>query len=194
MAALLLVTVCAGAGALVAAQWGARETVLVLARPVDAGSVLAREDLTTVGIAVDTGLDAVPAAASGTVVGQAVAYAVPAGTLLTRGLLGAAQSPPAGRAVVAVVVSPGQWPPSLARGARVAVQASPTSSPTASTVSGTAPSMPGSAWTAVVVDVNAREGDKTVLSLLLAEREARAVAAVPVGQLSVVHLAHGGGR
>lgn len=173
----LLVVACAVGGVLVATRLGDRVVVLALARPVAVGQVVAVADVRQVSVSADSGLDLVPAADAASVVGQSAAFALPAGALVTRSMVGAARVPAAGMAVVAVGLKPGAFPPELAVGATVAVL---------TTVA------PEKSWTAVVTGVSARESEQvTVVSLQLSEQDARAVAVVPAGQVSLVTV---GGR
>lgn len=190
----LLVVVCALGAVVAAGRLGDRLAVLALAHPVAAGHLLAIGDVRAVEVAADAGLDLVPAAASETVLGRPIGYALPAGALLTRAVLGPAQVPVAGDAVAAVGLRPGQFPPDLQSGARVAVLVAAGTDQAATSGSGGGPAA-GSSWTGVVVGVepNAGSGDQvTVVSLRLPEADARAVAAAPAGRLALVVLGGGG--
>ena len=186
---VLLVAVCSAGGVFAGMQLGDRESVVALARAVAVGQLLEAQDLKQVSMAVDTGLDVLPASAASTVVGQPMAFSLPAGSLVTRSVLGVAQMPAPGNGVAAVGLKPGQFPPDLAPGTTVAVLATPGQSPAVGTPLGQT-----SSWTAVVAGVAARETEQiTVVSLQLAESDARALASAPAGQLSLVAIA-GGGR
>jgi len=190
LAGVLLVLLCAG-GAVVAAQaLGDREPVLALAAPAAAGHVLTAGDVRTVDLAAGSGVDLVPAGSASAVVGRPVAFSLPAGSLLTWAVLGPAQVPAAGEAVAAVGVRPGQFPPDVQAGARVAVLVS---AATSDTGAGNTGAGVGMSWTGVVVGVTGGGGEQTaVVSVRMGEADARAVAAAPAGRLSVVVL--GGGR
>ncbi|QNP74975.1 flagellar biosynthesis protein FlgA [Streptomyces roseirectus] len=177
---VLLVVGCSAGGVVVAAQVGEQEGVLVLARPVSVGQVLSDREVREVGLSAGRGLDLIPAGSRSAAVGRPVAYTLPAGTLLTRDVLGPARVPPTGQAVVAVGVKAGRFPPGVQPGNRVTVVATP------DTESGT--SQAGvSAWEATVTGVHADAADQSaVLSLLMAEADARLVAALPDGRISVV--------
>ncbi|MEV6831238.1 hypothetical protein [Amycolatopsis sp. NPDC051102] len=186
---VLLVAVCAAGGVFAGMQLGDRESVVALARAVAVGQLLEVQDLKQVSMAVDTGLDVLPASAASTVVGRPVAFSLPVGSLVTRAVLGVPQIPAPGKGVAAVGLKPGQFPPDLAPGTTVAVLATPGQSPAVGTPLGQT-----SSWTAVVAAVAARETEQiTVVSLQLAESDARALASAPAGQLSLVAIA-GGGR
>jgi hypothetical protein len=165
---------------------GHRHSVLALARAVTVGQVLTDSDVRQVEVSVDADVATIPGSQLSSVVGQTVGASLPAGALLTRAELGASGVPAQGQAVIAVLVKPGQFPPSLAAGAHVLLVAAPPgtggTSPTAqSGQSGQAP------WSATVVDVQVLDNEQgTVASLQLAQAAARQVAALPAGQLSVV--------
>ncbi|WIV57875.1 SAF domain-containing protein [Amycolatopsis nalaikhensis] len=186
---VLLVVACSAGGVLAGMQLGDRESVLALARPVAVGQVLSAQDLKQVSMAADSGMDVVPASAASTVVGQPVAFSLPAGALVTRSVLGAPQVPAQGQAIAAVGLKSGQFPPDLTPGTRVLVLTTPPQGATTGTPSGQT-----SVWTAVVTGISARETEQTtVVSLQLSESDARALASAPAGQLSVVAIS-GGGR
>ncbi|GLZ30880.1 hypothetical protein Lesp02_30690 [Lentzea sp. NBRC 105346] len=171
-------------------QLGDRESVLALARPVAVGQVLTAQDLKQVSMATDSGMDVMPASATSTVVGQPVAFSLPAGALVTRSVLGAPQIPKQGKAVAAVGLKPGQFPPDLSPGTTVAVLTT-SGQGTTGTSTGSGQT---SSWTAVVTGIAMRDTEQiTVVSLQLSESDARALASAPSGQLSLVAIA-GGGR
>lgn len=186
---VLLVVVCAAGGVFAGMQLGDRESVLALARPVAVGQILTAQDLKQVSMATDSGMDVMPASSASTVVGQPVAFSLPAGSLVTRSVLGSPQIPLQGKAIAAVGLKPGQFPPDLAPGTTVAVLTTPGQGTTTGTSNGQT-----SSWTAVVTGIATRETEQTtVVSLQLSESDARALASAPAGQLSLVAIA-GGGR
>jgi hypothetical protein len=97
-------------GWLVAAKSAGREPVLVTARPVPVGHVLAAADVRSVDLAGAAGLGPFTLADTAQVLGRPVAVPLPAGALLTAGLLGPAGWPPPGQAAVSVLVKPGSGP------------------------------------------------------------------------------------
>jgi len=117
---VVLVVGCAVAGLVADARVGSREPVLVLARPVTVGHVLAAEDVREVRISAD-GVDTLGAGDRDSVLGKPVAYSLPAGTVLSRAAVGAAQVPPPGEAIAAVALKAGQFPTGLSPGSRVTV-------------------------------------------------------------------------
>lgn len=190
----VLVVVCAAGAVLAASQFAGRETILVLARPVTVGHYLSTQDLRQTSVSVDSGLDVLPATAESTVVGEPVAYNLPAGAVLTSAALGRAQVPAAGQAETAVALKAGQFPPDLAPGARVAVLVTPAATgSTSGSVSGGSGSS-GSSWTATVTGIEpSTQGDtSTVVSLQLPEATALQVAAASASGISLVVLSGGG--
>jgi hypothetical protein len=95
--------------------------VLAVARAVPAGAVLTAGDLTVVQLRPAAGVATVPASRRGELAGQPAAVPLAAGQLLAPGDLGPGRFPPAGKAVVALPLAAGAWPPALQPGARVAV-------------------------------------------------------------------------
>jgi hypothetical protein len=187
---VLLVLVCAGGGVVAAQALGGRMSVLALARPVAAGHALSAGDVRAVEMASGSGVDLIPAVSVSTVVGRPVAFTLPAGSLLTRAVLGPAQVPAAGEAVAAVGLKPGQFPPDVQAGARVTVVVSAGTDAGAAGGGGLAA---GTSWTGVVVGVTGGGGEQTtVVSVRMSEADARAVAAAPAGRLTVVVLGGGG--
>ncbi|KPM57681.1 flagellar basal body P-ring biosynthesis protein FlgA [Frankia sp. R43] len=186
---VVLVIGCATAGLLAGARVGSREPVLVLARPVAVGHVLAAADVREAQISAD-GLDTIPAGSRDTVLGRPVAYSLPAGTVLSRAAVGAAQVPPRGEAIAAVALKAGQFPTGLSAGSRVTVVVAPATS----AVSTTGSADVARSWPATVVAVVATDTDQTtVVSLQLTEADAHALAAAPAGQIGVVTINGTGG-
>ncbi|MCI3928833.1 SAF domain-containing protein [Streptomyces sp. AN091965] len=186
---MLLVLGCATGGVLLTLHLDDSEPVLVLGKPVAAGQELTAADLREAGIPRGSGLDAVAADESGAVVGRQVAYSLPAGTLLTKNALGSSKVPPAGRAVAAVGLKPGQFPTGLQAGHHAVVVAAADEHATGSPASFT------KSWTAVVTEVRADNDDQvTVVTFELAEGQARELAAAQEGTLRVVIVRGGGER
>lgn len=187
---VVLVVGCAIGGIVVGQQLGHRESVLVLARSVATGQVLSAQDLREASVSVEAGITVISVGDEPMVLGRQVAFALPAGAVLTRELIGTPQVPPPGQAVAAVGLKAGQFPPALAPGTRVAVLVAAGSTATA----GGFASMSASSWTATVTDVQRQPTDQiTVVSVQLSERDACQLASTPTGQISVVAL-NGGGR
>ncbi|WP_245887541.1 hypothetical protein [Umezawaea tangerina] len=171
---------------------GDRVPVLALARAVQVGHVVTLQDLRQVAVAVDQGVAVVDAEQTSTVVGRPMATSLSAGTLLTPDAVGSAAIPPGGQAIAALALKTGQFPPEIGAGARVFVVAvaGPTSTATSAPADGG-----GAVWPAVVTSVTAPASEQiTVVSVQLTEPEARQVAAIPAGRLSIVLLPTAGGR
>lgn len=178
---LMLVPACGVGGAVLATELGDRDSVLALARPVAAGQVLAAQDLRQVALAAGSELDVIVASAASTVVGQPLAFSLPQGSLVTRSVLGAPQVPEQGKAIAAVALKAGQFPPDLSPGTTVAVLLTP----------GQGEATPKS-WTAVVLGVSGRANEQTaVVSLRMSESDGRALSSAPAGQLSLLAIAGG---
>ncbi len=189
---VLLVVVCAAGAVITVLQVGQREPMLSLARPVSVGHVLTPQDLRQVPLSADSGTDVIPANQAQSVVGQPVAFSLPAGTLLSRSALGQPQVPPPGQGVVAVAVKPGQFPPDVAAGTTVSVIVVPGNGTSTGTGSASSTAS-GGPWSAVVTSVSPQGSDQsTVVSLQLPTASARQVAAIPSGQLSLVAVPAGG--
>jgi hypothetical protein len=182
---VLLLVVCSVGGVVAGMHVGDRESVLALVRQVAVGQILTAQDLHQVRVPADSGMDVIPASAASAVVGQPVAFSLPAGVLVTRSMLGTPLVPGPGKATAAVGLKAGQFPPDVAPGTRVLVLTTPQQG-----VQNGKTSM----WTAVVTGIAARETEQTtVVSLQLSESDARELASAPAGQLSVVAIS-GGGR
>jgi hypothetical protein len=189
---VLLVLACTVGGVVWSLAAGDRQRVLALTRPVPVGRLLSTADLREVSIAADPAMSTMAASQASTVIGRALATSLPAGSLLTPDVLGAALVPSAGQAIIALALKPGMFPPELTPGALVAVVFVPSSATGPS--SAYAPPGTSATWQAIVTGVTARADDQiTVVSLQLPEAAARQVAAVPAGQLSVMVLP-GSGR
>jgi Flp pilus assembly protein CpaB len=116
---LLLVMACALGFGTILTQVGQQHQVLVLAHPVDVGDDLTASDLGLATVSTGTsGIAFITASKESTVIGRPAAVAMPAGAPLIAADLGSIP-PPVGQAVVAVLIKPGDAPPSLAPGAAV---------------------------------------------------------------------------
>lgn len=159
-----------------------RQAVLVVARPVAAGQVIAAADL-AVAEASLSGADALPASERAEVVGKTAAVGLAPGAVLAPSQLGARSGLGRGEAVVGVAVKAGQAPVGLRAGTRVRVVDTGGNAgvPPAAVVSSSA----------VVTDVETSEtGSGTVVaSLRVPEGDAVAVAAAgAAGRASLVVL------
>ncbi|AIG80516.1 Hypothetical protein AJAP_38660 [Amycolatopsis japonica] len=191
VAGVLLVVLCVGGAVWWMTSTQDRVPVLALAKPVPLGHVLTPADLRSIDVFAAPGVALIPADRAASVLGRPMATSLGAGTLLTPDAVGAAAIPAVGRAVVAVVVKPGQAPPELAAGAPVTVVV------TAATAAGTSATgqAPGTSWRATVVGVTPAGTDQTtVVSLEIDTTAASQLAQVPAGQLALVMQPAGGER
>lgn len=184
----LLVVACALGFAVTAARLDHRSPVLALARAVAVGQILAAGDLRAAPVSAGVGVDSIPASASDSVIGRAMAVSLPAGALLTRAELGTASIPSAGDALAALALKPGQFPPDLTAGAHVRLLAAAATSQQASP----SVAVPVSGWAATVTGVQPSSGGQgSVVTVLLAQADAVRVAALGSGQVSLVVVAGG---
>ncbi|MFA1549914.1 SAF domain-containing protein [Actinomadura chokoriensis] len=95
---------------------GDRVSVVRVARDVALGHKITQADLDRVRVAVVPGVTVIPGHQLQQVVGQRAAVGLRQGTLLAASQLTTGQSPPAGRALVAVPLKAGAMPPGLAAG------------------------------------------------------------------------------
>ncbi|MDX8053795.1 hypothetical protein SK571_30880 [Lentzea sp. BCCO 10_0798] len=189
---LLLPGLCAGAFLWISLATDDQRPVLALAREVTVGHVVVEQDLRRVKVAVDAGVLVVDAGQAAGVVGKTMSVSLPAGALLTPHAVDSSAVPVAGQAIVSLALKSGQFPTEVGSGARVTVVI------VSSGTSGPAPRIPsaegGGTWSGVVTSVATPPNEQvTVVSVQLTEDAAGQVAAVPVGQLSLVLVA-GGGR
>ncbi|MEV6905975.1 hypothetical protein [Amycolatopsis sp. NPDC051071] len=191
VAGMLLVVLCVGGAVWWTTSAQDRVPVLVLAKPALLGHVLTPADLRSIDVSAAPGVSLVPADQAASVLGRPMATSLGAGALLTLDAVGTAAIPGTGRAVVGVVVKPGQAPPELAAGASVTVVV------TAATAAGSSATgqAPGTSWRATVVGVAPAGTDQaTVVSLDLDTAGASQLAQVPAGQLALVMQPAGGER
>lgn len=85
-------------------------SVLVMAKTVQAGEVIEREDLTAAALPDDTNLPNIASTASDSVIGQRAATDLPRGAVLNESSTVAEVVPAADRAVVGVLLTPAQMP------------------------------------------------------------------------------------
>ncbi|QYN26556.1 hypothetical protein K1T34_47770 [Amycolatopsis sp. DSM 110486] len=190
VAGVLLVVVCVGGSLWWAGNNAHREPVLAVARPVALGHVLVPTDLRSVDVSPAAGVMVIPAGQASSVVGRPMATSLGSGALLTPDAVGAAAIP-VGRAVVAVGLEPGQFPPELAAGAAVAVVVTAAGTPGA----GDQATAPGTSWLATILGVAPAGADSScVVSLELDTASAAQLAQASAAQLALVLQPAGGGR
>ena len=188
IAGVLVVAVCAfGFGQLYLRTTGLRP-VLAIADNVAAGQVLRASDLRIVDAAADDGISLMPDSAEGTVVGQPASHDLIAGSLLTQGDVASTSNLAPGQSVVAIACKPGQYPPTLSPGDRVAVV--DTGSGAGALQGATAPSV-----MATVVAVDVPQGpapDGAIVSIRLPSFDAASVASTAAaGEVALVLQAPG---
>jgi hypothetical protein len=116
--------VCLSVAAFVSLYASARHTtpVLVAARTIPQGQVVAAADLRAADVAVPGGVGVVPAAGAQAVVGRRSVVTVPVGALLSPSDLATGPGLPSGQAVVGVALKDGEFPPAgVAPGRQVMV-------------------------------------------------------------------------
>ncbi len=120
LAVLLILGGALAAGFLVL-QSGQRVTAIEISAPVGAGQRIPLSAMQPVQIASGTGLDYVPWDEASQVTRFFTVSAIPAGTLLTRGMVAATGASVAGKAVLGLALKDGQLPRGLQDGDRVAI-------------------------------------------------------------------------
>lgn len=192
---VLLVVVCALAFFVGSLRASGRVPVLVLARDVDAGQVLTSQDLRVALVAAEAQVGSVPATQATGLVGARMAVPRPAGALLARTDVGPARFPAPGKAVVAVALKAGQFPPDLTPGTSVAalVTSPPGATGTGGVAAGRTPGRVSRATTptwvdAVVVSLAADTSGTTVVALLMDENAATAVGGAQPGTVALLQL------
>ncbi|WP_425838336.1 hypothetical protein [Streptomyces fractus] len=167
---------------IVGTRLGDSKAVLALARPVAVGHELRARDLREISITADSDLPSLSAGSRSRVEGRPVAYSLPAGALLTEAVVGeAARVPPPGKAIAAVGLKAGQFPPGLQPGNRVTVvMTSRASGDTASTAAS------ATSWRATVMAVETPPNEQTtVASLQMDGGAARQLATAGEGEVAV---------
>jgi hypothetical protein len=191
---VLLVVVCAAVFAAGWLQAGNRQPVLALARPVTAGQMIAAADLQVVRVSASGPVSLLPASQEAAVVGRTAAAALPAGSLLTSGEVGAAPLGK-GQAFLGVAVKPGQYPPDLSAGQTVDVLATPSgSSSGASGSGGGASSAALPTGQAVVLSVSPQDNQGQAVVELEVSKDAmpQVAAAAASGQITLATVGPGG--
>ncbi|MEO3810772.1 SAF domain-containing protein [Sphaerisporangium sp. B11E5] len=119
----ILVMGCAFVSAAVTLRVDGPTEAIAVQRDLPAGHTLAAADLRFVKASTDAELIAAGRAAS--VIGRTLTVPMVAGALLVDRNVGEPAYPMPGQAIIGVAVKPGQYPPELAAGDRVAVVAVP---------------------------------------------------------------------
>jgi hypothetical protein len=122
--ALLAVLVTLGSALAFVVLWmnaGDREPVIALARDVQAGQVIAADDITTVRVSVDPGVRAVSSSARDEVIGQPASVDLLAGTLLVPEAVGNTEGLERNTGVAAIALPESLVPAGLERGDQVGI-------------------------------------------------------------------------
>ena len=185
MALVGLACVVVGAVVFLAAHVGLdrRESVLVVARPVASGQVIAANDLVVAQVSLSSGARSVPSSRRAQVVGKTATVGLVPGAVLAPAQLGTASALQPGEAVVGVALKAGQSPRGVRPGTRVQV--------VDTAGSGTAPAPAVVSSLAVVVDAGLAQAGSgvSVVSLRVPVDDALGVAAAgAAGRASLVVL------
>lgn len=186
---VVLVAACALGFLVTSVSLGARSAMLALSSTVKAGQVITAGDLRSVQVAAGAGVAVIPASEQSSVLGRTAAVTLTAGSLLTRGELGASTVPGTGGAVVSVLVKFGAYPVDLAPGARVAVA---TGTTTASGAGGAVPLSGDPQATVLAVTASSTGDGSAAVELQTDSASAGLIAAIPPGQGQLITIAAGG--
>jgi SAF domain len=114
------------AGALILTSASQRESVVAVSASIPAGATITRNDLTTVSVAVGSGVKTIPARHLTEVTGLVAAATLETGTLLAPDEITPALPPAAGQQLVTIALRPSQMPASgLSPGDQVLVISTP---------------------------------------------------------------------
>lgn len=149
---LFLVLVAALAMAKLAQGWSSTTSVIAVARPVQQGHVLEAGDLKVVDVRLDGRAASIGARDESGVIGQTATVALFPDDLLSRSQLGRTTRLQPGEVLDPVLLKPGQFPPNLRAGDRVAVIVAP--APGAAAAAASPSRTPASPPTATVVSVD----------------------------------------
>lgn len=184
-----LIAACALGGLLTSVSLGSRGSVLALSATVRAGQVITAADLRSVQVSAGSGVTLIPAAESGSVIGQAAAVTVESGSLLTRADLGTSTVPGAGQAVLTVLVKFGSYSVDLSAGARVAVATGPASG--SSTAGAGQPLSSDPQATVVSVTASSTSDGSVAVELSTDTASASQIAAIPAGLAQLITVSAG---
>ncbi len=186
MLGVVLVVFCAVGVAAFTASLGHRQSVLVVIRPISAGTVIQDADLGEARLARDPAVRSVAASRRREVVGQVAGVNLFPGTLLAPADLGAGPQADATHAVAGLALKAGQWPAGLRALDTVTV------------IAASSDSSAGAAASVVLVDsaqvtsISASgDGQTTLVSVLVPRSSAPDVASGAArGQISLVLVGH----
>lgn len=184
-----LIAACALGALLTSVSLGSRDAVLALSSTVRAGQVITAADLRSVQVSAGSGVTLVPAAESGSVIGQSAAVTVESGSLLTRADLGTSTVPSAGQAVLTVLVKFGSYSVDLSAGAHVAVATGPASG---STSAGAGQPLDTDPQATVISVTSSSTSDGSVaVEMSTDTTSASQIAAIPAGQAQLISVSAG---
>jgi SAF domain len=160
-----------------------KRQVLAVTTSVAAGQPLSAADVVAVAVDAEAGIPLVPASELASVVGRTAAVPLVRGQLLAPRLLGPAAFPPAGQAVIAVDVKPGQAPAGLQPGSAVLVLTAPAADASGASASAGAATVSA---TVIAVDEAADGSGDLVVSLLMSRSDAVALGGTATSSVSLV--------
>ena len=182
---MLLIVGCTVAIAWLFTVVGDRTAVLVAGRDIAAGQVISEQDLAEAQIS-GSGLSAVPVSGREVIVGRVARGPVPAGALLSSGMVAQDPLPGPGQVAVGLALKPGQMPAELSAGRRGDVLLVPT----AGTSSGEGKVL---ARGGQVVSVTASAAGGWIVTVVIGQESALEVSqAAAGGRVALVMLALGG--
>lgn len=197
-AMIALAVAMAGAGVLVSTavygQLDHRESVIVVARQVPAGTVITAADLAAARVSVGAGIDVIPAGQLRQVSGEVAAAPLRPGELLASADLTAVQPPGPGQQLVPAAIKPTSLPASgLAAGDHVLVVATPGDQGQPGSTAGAAALTAPVPAVVEMVSTGSGSGGYDVVDLLVADASGTAVAEqVSTGQFALVVTRRGG--
>lgn len=106
----LLIVVCAVLGYFAWQQVSTTESVVATRTLIPKGSVITRDELTVRQINADSGLQVIPAAQVGSLIGKQAASDIPAGSIVPTGVTASGPMAQVGQSLVGVLVKPGGAP------------------------------------------------------------------------------------
>lgn len=185
---VFLVGLGALAGAAYSLSTQERTPVVVMARDVPVGARVSAADLRSAAVAVESGVEVVPAGRMSRVTGSFAAVPLRAGTVLAASQLTSGVAPGQGQQVVPVALQPSQLPArELRPGDRVVVAATPGAPATGGAAAGTAPVLEETV-PAVVDRVGSPDPQGTVVVDLVVDADQGVVVAqqASTGRIAVV--------
>lgn len=167
-----------------------RVPALALANPVARGEVLDVDDLRIVNVSADRGVARLAPEAIEAVVGRVALADLPAGALVTEGMVADGSAVAADQGIVGLSLEPGQYPTAdVATGDRVDVVLGRAASASSASGGEGASASPVLAESAEVVAVQDLSAERKLVSLRATDAEARSVAAADGATVRLVLVA-----